>query len=103
MLASEPTVSVIVPCFNSERTIRRCLKAIVEQKTLIPFEVIVVDSSLDDTPQIVESEFPAVRLIHLGTRTFAGAARNIGVRASRAAFCLMIDSDCIARSDLIER
>ena len=96
-------MSVIVPCFNSERTIRRCLNAILEQKTSIPYDVIVVDSSLDETPRIVEREFPAVRLIHLGTRTFAGAARNIGVRASQAPFCLMIDSDCTAQSDLIER
>lgn len=103
MRSSEPTVSVIVPCFNSERTIRRCLNAILEQKTSIPYDVIVVDSSMDETPQIVEREFPTVRLIHLETRTFAGAARNIGVRSSRAPFCLMIDSDCIAQSDLIER
>jgi GT2 family glycosyltransferase len=65
--------------------------------------VIVVDSSADETPRIVEREFPTVRLIHLGTKTFAGAARNIGIRASRVPFCLMIDSDCIAQCDLIER
>jgi GT2 family glycosyltransferase len=65
--------------------------------------VVVVDSSSDSTPRIVEREFPSVRLIHLDKRTFAGAARNIGVRATLAPFCLMIDSDCIARPDLIER
>lgn len=103
MGSSEPIVSVIVPCFNSERTIRRCLNAILDQNTSIPYDVTVVDSSVDETPRIVEEEFPMVRLIHLNTRTFAGAARNIGVRATRAPFCLMIDSDCIARNDLIER
>jgi cellulose synthase/poly-beta-1,6-N-acetylglucosamine synthase-like glycosyltransferase len=103
MSASEPIVSVIVPCFNSEQTIRRCLNALLEQNTSIPYDVTVVDSSLDETPRIVEKEFPSVRLIHLDTRTFAGAARNIGVRATRSPFCLMIDSDCIARNDLIER
>lgn len=95
-------MSVIVPCFNSEKTIRRCLNALMEQNTSIPYDVTVVDSSVDETPRIVEREFPAVRLIHLEKRTFAGAARNIGVRATRAPFCLMIDSDCIARNDLIE-
>ena len=103
MSASEPIVSVIVPCFNSEHTIRRCLNALLEQNTSTPYDVTVVDSSLDETPRIVQKEFPSVRLIHLDTRTFAGAARNIGVRATRAPFCLMIDSDCIARNDLIER
>jgi GT2 family glycosyltransferase len=65
--------------------------------------VVVVDSSFDQTARIVEQEFPSVRLIHLTERTFAGAARNVGVRATRAPFCLMIDSDCVAESDLIER
>lgn len=103
MHPSEPIVSVIVPCYNSERTIRACLTAILSQGTSVPFDVIVVDSSLDRTPHIVETEFPTVRLIHLERRTFAGAARNIGVRATKAPLCLMLDSDCIASPDLIER
>jgi GT2 family glycosyltransferase len=103
MPSSEPIVSVIVPCYNSARTIRACLTAILSQQTAVPFDVIVVDSSLDQTPLIVEQEFPTVRLIHLERRTFAGAARNIGARATKAPFCLMIDSDCIARADLLEQ
>ena len=103
MQSIEPIVSVIVPCYNSEQTIRRCLNAILRQHTSTPYDVIVVDSSVDGTPQIVEQEFPSVRLIHIESRTFAGAARNVGVRATGAPFCLMIDSDCLARPDLIER
>jgi GT2 family glycosyltransferase len=103
MPPSDPIVSVIVPCYNSARTIRACLTAILGQQTSVPFDVIVVDSSLDQTPLIVEQEFPTVQLIHLERRTFAGAARNIGVRATKAPFCLMIDSDCIACVDVLER
>ena len=98
-----PLVSVIVPCYNSQRTIKLCLAAILNQQTSVSFEVTVVDSSSDHTPRIVEREFPSVRLIRLETRTHAGAARNAGLRATRAPFCLMIDSDCVARPDLIER
>lgn len=103
MSSSELIVSVIVPCYNSEQTIRGCLEAILAQRTSIPYDVIVVDSSVDQTPQIVAGEFPAVRLIHLDQRTFAGAARNVGARSTQAPFCLMIDSDCVAQPDLIER
>jgi glycosyltransferase involved in cell wall biosynthesis len=99
----EPLVSVIVPCYNSERTIRQCLGSIVNQRTAVPFDVTVVDSSTDRTPQIVQEEFPSVRLIHLDRRTFAGPARNVGIKETRGRFCLMIDSDCIARPDLVER
>ncbi|MEK6280858.1 MAG: glycosyltransferase [Acidobacteriota bacterium] len=103
MPQSDTIVSVIVPCYNSEQTIRLCLKAILNQRTTVPFDIIVVDSSQDQTPQIVEREFPSVQLIRLEKRTFAGAARNVGVQATSATFCVMIDSDCIAAPDLIER
>ena len=98
-----PLVSVIVPCYNSERTIRRCLTSIINQKTSASFDITVVDSSTDQTPQIVQSEFPSVRFIHLATRAFAGAARNVGVRATQSQYCLMIDSDCVASHDVVER
>jgi glycosyltransferase involved in cell wall biosynthesis len=98
-----PLVSVIVPCYNSERTIRQCLTAILSQQTAVSFDVTVVDSSSDQTSRIVEQEFPSVRLLRLKSRTYAGAARNTGARATTGSYCLMIDSDCIARPDLIER
>lgn len=99
----DPLVTVIVPCYNSERTIRQCLQSIVNQQTSVKFDVIVVDSSSDQTAEIVAREFPSVRLIHLKQRALAGAARNIGIRATGAPYCSMIDSDCIAEPDLITK
>jgi glycosyltransferase involved in cell wall biosynthesis len=98
-----PSVSVIVPCYNSERTIRQCLDAILRQQTSFVFDITVVDSSADGTANIVAREYPTVRLIRSPERLYAGAARNVGVRATRAPLCLMIDSDCVAAPDLIDR
>jgi GT2 family glycosyltransferase len=75
----------------------------LRQETSIPFDVTVIDSSIDRTAEIVMQEYPAVRLIQRTTRTLAGAARNIGVKASRGRFCMMIDSDCIAEPDMVDR
>jgi glycosyltransferase involved in cell wall biosynthesis len=100
---NHPLLSVIIPCYNSEQTIRRCLRSILNQQTTVAYDVIVVDSSSDQTPEIVQREFPSVRLIHLEKRTYAGAARNIGAQATSAQYCLMIDSDCLAAPDVIER
>ena len=99
----EPAVSVIVPCYNSERTIRECLTALVSQRTSIPFDIIVVDSSSDRTSNIVRDEFPGVRLIRSERRAFPGAARNIAIRSTQAPYCLLIDSDCVAAHDVITR
>jgi GT2 family glycosyltransferase len=99
---TESLLSVIVPTFNSGQTIRSCLKALTCQSTKFDIRIIVVDSSSDDTPQIVQREFPSVELIHLQERTFAGAARNIGARRASSKYCLMVDSDCVAAPNLIK-
>lgn len=98
-----PLVSVIIPCWNSEATIRRCLEALLGQRTSIAYDITVVDSSTDQTSSIVEHEYPSVNLIHLEKRTFAGVARNVGIKATQSTYCLMIDSDCVAEPDLIEK
>jgi glycosyltransferase involved in cell wall biosynthesis len=98
-----PLVSVIIPCWNSEATIRRCLEALIDQRTAVTYDITVVDSSTDQTAAIVQREYPSVNLIHLETQTFAGAARNLGIKATQSTYCLMIDSDCVAEPDLIEK
>ncbi|HYM00573.1 MAG TPA: glycosyltransferase, partial [Blastocatellia bacterium] len=94
-------VSVIIPCYNSQRTIRQCLDSILNQTTDASYDVTVVDSSTDDTPNIVAREYPSVRLIHKDGQTFAGTARNIGIAETAGSYCLMIDSDCIAAPNLV--
>ena len=50
-----PTVSVIVPCFNAEKTVVRTLDSLVKQ-TLDNLEIIVInDGSTDHTKAIIEN------------------------------------------------
>src|SRR6266850_3218796 len=78
------SVSVIVLSYNSQNTIRQCLDSLLEQDTSLTFEVVLVDSSQDETAAIVEREYPWVRLIHLPRRALPGEARNIGILNSSA-------------------
>lgn len=73
------------------------------QESAPPFEVIVVDSSSDQTPAIIRREFPEVRLIHLPNQTPEGEARNIGIKAARGGFMAMTDQDCIVPADWLAR
>jgi GT2 family glycosyltransferase len=102
-LETDPQVSIVIPCYNSEKTIRQCLDSIIRQQTSVPFDVTVIDSSIDATAEIVAREYPAVRLVRRPTRTLAGAARNLGVKTTSGLYCMMIDSDCIAATDMVER
>ncbi len=97
-------ISIVIPAYNAESTIKMCLDALLGQDVDEPFEVIVVDSSEDATPQIIRDNFPKVNLIHFDQRTDHGSARNIGISKARGEklICL-VDSDCVTPPDWLRR
>lgn len=102
-ILNKPTISVIVSSYNSENTIVSCLEAIVNQNIGEPFEIIVVDSSVDSTPKLIREKFPQVKLIHREKRTDYGVTRNIGIKAARGDIICFIDADCIASRDWLQK
>lgn len=96
-----PVVSVVVPSYNASRTIAACLEALGRQVTSHTYEVIVADSSTDETPAIV-ARFPGVRLVRSAKRLDPGPARNLGIREARGSILAFTDTDCIPSPDWIE-
>lgn len=90
-------VSFIIIAYNEERTIKRCLDAIITQHNLKDYEIIVVnDGSKDRTGQVVEDyarEKEKIRLINLKVNQGRGAARKIGVQAAQGDYIAFIDAD----------
>ncbi|MEE8391878.1 MAG: glycosyltransferase, partial [Anaerolineae bacterium] len=68
-----------------------------------PYEIVVVDSSSDETPRIITEEFPTVHLIHRDQQTDPGTARNLGIARASGEIIACIDADCIAPSDWLRR
>jgi GT2 family glycosyltransferase len=95
--------SVIVPSYRSITTIVACLSSLQQQDLALPYEIIVVDSSPDDTAKLVRERFPAVRLIQLTTQTDPATARNLGAQQANGAVLAFIDSDCTAPPDWLRR
>lgn len=90
------TVSIIIPSYNRATYLGHCLISLYTQANKPDLEIIVVDSSDDNTAEVVKKNFPKVNLIKLNKRTFPGEARNIGVRNSSGEIVAFIDSDCEA-------
>ena len=95
-------ISVIIPSYNSEGTINGCLRSLQEQSYREDYEIILVDSSTDRTPEIVSETYPNVRLIHLSRQTDPGTARTIGIGESKGELIAFIDSDCMAADNWLE-
>ena len=92
--ANKITISVIVPVYNSEKYINRCLDSILKQKG--NFEIVIVDDgSTDSTPQILKEYQKNNSNIKLITQKNEGvsSARNKGLKASSSKYITFVDSD----------
>lgn len=92
MVNQKPRASVIIPTYNSAKTIVFCLKSLLEQD-YENLEIIVVDDcSTDDTVKLV-SGFPRIKLIANPKNGGPSYARNNGVRNSEGEIIILLDSD----------
>ncbi len=96
-------ITVIIPSYNSEKTIFNCLNSLLNQTLKEGIEIILADSSDDETPAIVKKHFPTVNLIHFNKKTDPGTARNAGVKMAIGEIILFTDSDCIVEKNWIEK
>ena len=101
------SVAIIIPTFNEERFISRCLDSVICQT--FPFqrmEVYVVDGgSLDRTREIVneyQNKYSNIVLL-LNPARIQSIAFNIGVKRSRAPFIIRLDAHAIYKPYYIER
>jgi glycosyltransferase involved in cell wall biosynthesis len=86
-------ISVIIPAYNSEKTLGKCLSSLQEQ-TRKPDEIIVVDDgSADKTIDVVKS-FKNVSLLAQAHKGPA-AARNLGANKAKGKILLFTDADCV--------
>lgn len=101
--SAQPFVSIVVLGWGGEDYIRKCLDALSDQ-TYPDYEVIVVDNaSPDQTAEIVESDYPDVRLIRTERNLGVAGGNNVGLRAAKGNIMILTNVDTEARPDWIER
>ena len=100
----EMAVSIIVPVYNVENTLERCVRSLMAQ-TLRSIEIILVnDGSPDRSPEIcrqLASEDGRIRVIDKANGGVS-SARNAGLDAARGKFIMFCDSDDWVEPDWCE-
>jgi len=95
-------ISIIIPAYNAERTIAKCLTAATSLEWQGEVEIIVVnDGSFDKTGEIASS-FPGVQVINVPN---GGAARatNLGIQAARYDMVVSLDADAELKPDWLNK
>lgn len=99
-------VSVIVPVYNVEKQLRRCLDSLINQ-TIDSYEIICVnDCSPDGSAKIIKeyerSNPSQIKVITNECNIGLGLTRNRGIEAAQGEYILFVDSDDYVRQDYIE-
>ncbi|HBU68876.1 MAG TPA: hypothetical protein DEE98_00655 [Elusimicrobia bacterium] len=101
---NNPLVSVIIPAYNSEATVAKCLDSVLSQDYKNIELIVVDDGSTDSTPAILSSyeQRPGVKVIKV-INGGPSKARNLGIQYSKGEFLAFTDADCIVKADWITR
>ena len=84
-------ITVIIPVYNSEKTICRCIDSVLEQSTKA--EIILADDGSEDaTLNLVEAYTDRLRILRL-PHGGVSAARNAGLAAASGGWAVFLDSD----------
>lgn len=100
-----PTFSVIVPIYNAEKTLRKCLDSMLAQ-SYQSFEILMIENGSKDSSNAICREYTArdTRLILLECENNRGpsGARNIGLDHAKGEFIAFVDSDDFVEADYLE-
>ncbi|MFH1285260.1 MAG: glycosyltransferase family 2 protein [Candidatus Micrarchaeota archaeon] len=87
-----PFISIVVPVYNNERTVRKCIESLINQ-TYTNSEIIAIDDgSKDETGKILDSYAPKIRVVHQKNAGRA-EARNAGWKIARGPFVFFGEAD----------
>ena len=96
MVPGEPLISFIIPVYNAESSLERCLQSVVTQ-LMNDIELIVVDDGSTDQSQKIMNryadEYPRQVTALKKTSSGTGEGRNAGIRRARGRYVAFIDSD----------
>lgn len=101
-----PLISIIIPNFNGEKFIEKCLES-VYRETKVPFEVIVVDNNSADKSLLLlkqqEEKRENLKVIALNQNLGPAEGRNIGRQNSRSRFLVVLDYDTVVGPDWLTK
>jgi GT2 family glycosyltransferase len=103
--ASDPQfdASIIIVSFNTKTILKECLESVVRESTNLRVEILVVDNhSADGSPEMVERDYPHVRLIRSDVNLGFGAANNLALEQARGRYFVLLNSDAFFQTSALE-
>lgn len=99
-----PVYSIVIPVYNAEKYLEKCIESVFAQNSASAFEIILVNDGSRDGSAVLCDRFAAednrISAIHQKNQGVS-AARNAGISAAKGQYVLFLDSDDLWEPDLL--
>ncbi len=96
-------LSILIVSFNTREILRECLETVLRQSANLCVEILVVDNnSSDGSPEMIEQQFPGVRLIRSPVNLGFGAANNTALALARGRYIVLLNSDAFLQKGALD-
>ena len=97
-------ISIIITHHQTLALLKLCLKSIKENIGALDYEVIIVDSQSEEkTRDLIEEEFPSVKLIHFLKNVGYAKIVNAGIKAAKGDYILILNADILILKDSVSK
>jgi len=100
-----PLISIIIPIYNTEKYLKKCIDSVLSQ-TYDNLEIILIDDGSSDNSlsicQWYEKRYNKVKVIHQ-TNMGVSLARNVGINVAKGKLISFVDSDDWIESSMLEK
>ena len=92
----EILLSIIIPVYNAEKTLKNCLNSILKQNSTKLEIILINDHSKDGCKQICylyKKKFKNIKVYNQSKNRGVSACRNKGIKKAKGSFLIFLDSD----------
>ncbi len=95
-----PSVTILIPCYNSEKTIKRVMDHVMKIKYPSPLEIIAIDDGSKDKTFEILKKYP-IKIIRRKTNHGKAAGLNLGIKMAKGEIIACLDSDTYPPEDVL--
>jgi len=96
-------VSIIIVNYNTSKLLEECISSVLTKTKNLEFEIIVVDnSSVDDSVNVMRTRFPKVKLIESKDNLGFGRANNVGATIAKGKYLFFLNTDTLLINNAIK-
>lgn len=100
-----PKVDIIIPCYNVEHIVDKCIRSVLEQSYKGDFNIFLInDGSTDNTGKKLDfyRNQPNTTILNIDKNSGLSTARNVGIRTGSGEVIIFLDSDMVVQQNWIE-